>query len=400
MPHNILHVIPYMHPSAGGPPVVVENFITEANHLGHRSQIISTPSYCNGDGRDLQKRLEQFAPTTFLTGLETLPVLSRTGSAKINAHVRQADIVHVHTLWSPLNVSARYACLRHDRPYVLMPHGMLDPYSLSVKALKKFMYLRMFEQHNIANAQRMIYTTSEEDRLAALVGLRLPPGELVPLGARASSASREDLQAQFLARFPQVEGKRRLLFLGRLHPKKGIDRILKCLQCIRRSIPNVLLVVAGDGETHYTRHLRQLVSASALDDHVLFAGRLDGELKWASFAAAELFLLPSRQENFAITVAEAMQMAVPVIISDKVNTWPYVKEARAGVVLDERDINALLSHAIEALLKDDAKRLEMGVQGRRYARERLTWLASARELLNCYEQVLSGVRTQANCDGI
>src|SRR5262249_49668397 len=158
--------------------------------------------------------------------LETLPVLSRTGAAKINAHVRQADIVHVHTLWSPLNVSARHACLRHDRPYVLMPHGMLDPYSLSVKALKKSAYLQLFERHNIAHAQRMMYTTLEEERLADLSGLRLPPGELVPLGASASSASRRELRDQFLARFPLAEGKRSLLFLGRIHPKKGLDRIL------------------------------------------------------------------------------------------------------------------------------------------------------------------------------
>ena len=120
---------------------------------------------------------------------------------------------------------------RHDRPYVVMPHGMLDPYSLSVKARKKSIYLQFFESHNMARAQRMIYTTSEEERLAALAGLPLPPGELVPLGARASSSfDRRPCDAQFLARFPQAEGKRRLLFLGRLHHKKGLDRILNCLQ--------------------------------------------------------------------------------------------------------------------------------------------------------------------------
>jgi glycosyltransferase involved in cell wall biosynthesis len=399
MPYSILHVIPYMHASAGGPPVVVENFIRETNRLGHRSQIISTPSYCNGDQSNLQERLEQLAPTTFLNGLETLPIVSRTGAAKINAHVRHADIVHVHTLWSPLNVSARYACLRHDRPYVLMPHGMLDPYSLSVKALKKSMYLRMFERHNIASAQRMIYATLEEERLAALARLQLPPGELVPLGASASSASRHELRGQFLARFPQAAGKRMLLFLGRIHAKKGLDRILNCLQSVKLSIPNVLLVVVGDGEAHYTRELRQLVSALTLDNCVLFAGRLDGELKWASFAAAELFLLPSRQENFAITVAEAMQMGVPVIITEKVNTWPYVKEAGAGLILDEPEINALLPQAIEALLKDDSTRLRMGVQASRYARERLTWHASAQKLLACYNRVLSSANTNRDCNG-
>jgi glycosyltransferase involved in cell wall biosynthesis len=399
MPYSILHVTPYMHPSAGGPPVVVENFIREANRLGHRSQIISTPSYCDGDKNNLQKRLEQLAPITFLSALETLPSLSRTGAASIDAHVQRADIVHVHTLWSPLNVSARHACLRHDRPYVLMPHGMLDPYSLSVKALRKSIYLQLFERHNIACAQRLIYTTLEEERLAALAGLRLPPGQLVPLGASASSASRDDLRAQFLARFPQVGGKRTLLFLGRIHPKKGLDRILNCLQSLKQSIPNVHLVVVGDGEVHYTRHLRQLVSALSLDDHVLFAGRLDGELKWASFAAAELFLLPSRQENFAVTVAEAMQMSVPVIVTDKVNTWPYVKEAGAGLVLDERDINALLPHAVEELLKDDTTRSEMGTRGSHYARERLTWHASGQKLLACYNQILSSVSTENNCNG-
>ena len=393
MSYNILHVIPYMHASAGGPPVVVENFIAEANRLGHCSEIVSTPGYCDGDEGALRKRLRRLAPTTFLTGLETIPVIGRSGAAQIEAHVRRADIVHVHTLWSPLNVSARYACLKHDRPYVLMPHGMLDPYSLSVKALKKSIYLRFFERRNMARARRMIYTTSEEERLAALAGLPLPPGALVPLGARASAASTEDLRPQFLARFPQAEGKRRLLFLGRLHPKKGIDRILTALQAVRRSIPNLLLIVAGDGEAQYTQDIRQLVSSLALDDHVLFAGHLDGELKWGAFAAAELFLLPSRQENFAITVAEAMQMGVPVVITDKVNTWPYVEEAGAGLVLADRDIEVLLPRAIETLLMDDAARSGMAVQGGRYARDRLTWSASAQKLLARYDQVVSGAGT-------
>jgi glycosyltransferase involved in cell wall biosynthesis len=179
-----------------------------------------------------------------------------------------------------------------------------------------------------------------------------------------------------------------LLFLGRLHPKKGLDRVLNCLRSVKRAIR--LLVVAGNGDDGYTRQIRQLVSNSALEHHVLFAGHLDGE---------QLFLLPSRQENFTITVAEAMQIRLPVVISDKVNTWSYVKEARAGLVLDERDIDGLLPRAIEELLKDDGKRLSMGVQGSSFARARLTWHSSARALLNCYGRVLSTGNTQANCNG-
>jgi glycosyltransferase involved in cell wall biosynthesis len=382
-----------MHPSTGGPPVVVENFVAEARRLGHNSEILSTTKYCRGDERSLKVRLDKLAPTTLLTELQTLPFVSRSANAAIDAHVRRADLVHVHTLWRPLNLAARYACSRHDRPYVFMPHGMLDPYSLAVKALKKSFYLRFFESRNMACAQRMIYTTLEEERLAALAGLRLPPGEIVPLGARTSATSTGDLRLRFLLRFPHAEGKRRLLFLGRLHHKKGLDRILNSLHKVKQAIPDVLLMVVGTGEPQYEKHIRQLVGSSDLDKHVLFTGHLDGELKWASFAAAELFLLPSRQENFALTVAEAMQMGVPVVITDKVNTWPYVEEAGGGLVLAEREVDALLPQAIEALLTDNTTRAKMAMQGSRYARDKLTWHASVQKLLACYYQVLSGRST-------
>jgi glycosyltransferase involved in cell wall biosynthesis len=277
-----------------------------------------------------------------------------------------------------------------------MPHGMLDPYSLSVKGMKKTLYLQAFERHNIASAQRMIYTTPEEQRLAELSGLRMPEGRLIPLGASASAMPRNILRSQFLAKFPRAAGRRILLFLGRLHRKKGLDRILNCLPALKRAIPDVLLVIAGDGDAAYTQHTKQRVSASGLDDCVMFTGRLDGELKWASFASAELFLLPSRQENFAITVAEAMQMGVPVVITDRVNTWPYVKEAGAGIVLAEDDIEVSLGAAIEGLLKDDVERMKMGFHGNVYARERLTWDASAHQLVACYDEVLSPGRMRAH----
>lgn len=92
MPYNILHVVPYMHPSAGGPPVVVENFVVEASRLGHSSEIISTTKFCTGDERSLKARLDQLAPATFFTELETVPFVSRSASEMIDAHVRRADL--------------------------------------------------------------------------------------------------------------------------------------------------------------------------------------------------------------------------------------------------------------------------------------------------------------------
>ena len=137
--------------------------------------------------------------------------------------------------------------------------------------------------------------------------------------------------------------------------------------------------------------LEKRIATQNLESNVLMTGRLDGALKWGAYAAAELFLLPSRQENFAITVAEAMHMGIPVIISDKVNTWPYVKEAGAGVIVDEARLEVGLEKSLLSLLTDFEARKLMGTRGQHYARKNLTWASATTSLLRCYDEVLKEI---------
>jgi glycosyltransferase involved in cell wall biosynthesis len=386
---RILHVIPYMHPSAGGPPVVVENFVRETSRLGHLAEIISTPLLCHGDERILLQRLNELSPTTFLSRSRTFGFLHGSAWRKLTESVRIADVVHLHTLWSPLNVMARRECALHCRPYVLMPHGMLDPYSLSVKRWRKALYLWAIERKNISAAQRIIYTTEEEARLAATKFSSLPKGVVVPLGGDAPADKREELASHFLERFPKGRGRRQLLFLGRLHYKKGLDRILAVLPSIVEAFPDVLLTIAGDGTPDYEAGLNSAIKGRDLESNVMMVGRLDGAEKWGAYASAELFLLPSRQENFAITVAEAMQMGVPVLISNKVNTWSCVKDAGGGIVVEEKRIKSGLEDGILSLLQDCGMRRLMGKRGQEYARRNLTWAGATSRLLKCYEEVVA-----------
>lgn len=128
---------------------------------------------------------------------------------------------------------------------------------------------------------------------------------------------------------------------------------------------------------------------------MLMTGRLDGAARWGAYASAKLFLLPSRQENFAITVAEAMHMGVPVIISNKVNTWPYMKDAGAGVVLDEERIKSGLG---DSMLRDSGTLRLMGMRGQEYARINLTWAGATTRLVECYDEVLTCARPRGpNC---
>jgi len=279
-----------------------------------------------------------------------------------------------------------------------MPHGMLDPYSLSVKRWRKTFYLWTVERRNILEAQRLIYTTAEEARLATTGSLSLPEGVVIPLGGDAPDQNSKELASRFFEKFPKARDRRQLLFLGRLHFKKGLDRILAVLPSIMQVFPDVLLTVVGNGAPEFEKMLKSTITAKGLENSVMLTDRLDGDAKWGAYSTAELFLLPSRQENFAITVAEAMQMGVPVVISNKVNTWPYVKDAGAGIVLDDEWIMNSLEDCILSLLKNrDALRF-MGKLGQDYAKRNLTWSRAAASLVRLYDEVLAcGQPRQLTC---
>src|SRR5262245_16765130 len=156
---RILHVIPYMHPSAGGPPVVVENFVRETGRLGFISEIVSTPLFCQGDQDVILARLNELATTSFVPRPGALAPLYGSLWQRLRESTLRADLVHLHTLWNPLNDMVRRECARQRRPYVLMPHGMLDPWSLSMKSWRKALYLWAIERRNIMAARRIVYTT-------------------------------------------------------------------------------------------------------------------------------------------------------------------------------------------------------------------------------------------------
>jgi glycosyltransferase involved in cell wall biosynthesis len=391
VPMKVLHITPYMHPSAGGPPVVVEKLAELSPAFGWEAAVVTTTLLCAGDAGELETGLKERIPVRFLKadrpklfGLssEALPVL--------DGEVRRAELVHVHTLWHPLNGLARRLCARYGKPYVIMPHGMLDPYSLSVKSLKKRLYLRFFERRNLVNARAMLYTTEEERRLAEKALPWLPAGMVVPLGAGPPPAvPPAELEEMFLRQFPAARGKRRILYLSRLHPKKGLDRLLGALPHVRANCPDAQLVIAGNGDPAFRNELESTVRAALPEGSVLFTGMLQGELKWGAYAAAEMFTLPSRQENFALVVAEAMLMGLPVIITDRVNIWPDVEQAAAGIVLREDNCEAFLPAAIGSLLDPSGAGREMGRRGRELAMRQFTWKNSAKAMTDCYNSILN-----------
>ena len=379
-----------MHPSAGGPPIVVERLCLLAPSDGWDASVITTSLYCDDDGSELQNSLcQRFEATVLPIGKPRF--LKRAYDAKgvVDKAVRGADIVHLHTLWHSLNAIARTACVRHGRKYVMMPHGMLDPYSLGQKPWRKRIYLAASERRNLQGACRLIFTTFLEQQAARESLCWLGPSEIVPLGADVPpDMSRQAARQAFFTLFPEVAHRRCILFLGRIHPKKGLERLLTILPEVIRRHPRTLLIIAGDGEPAHVRDLKSLVQSKNLGSHVLLTGIVQGQAKWAALACAEVFVLPSRQENFAISVAEAMHSGVPVVITKSVNSWPFVEKAQAGFVIDEDNVELTIAKHLDELLRDPEKARCMGRRGQDWAKENFTWSRVARDMTSLYERLV------------
>jgi glycosyltransferase involved in cell wall biosynthesis len=240
------------------------------------------------------------------------------------------DALFVHGLWQAHGAATRTAALETNRPYFVFPHGMLDRQFkrlYPVKHLKKLLYWWIAERAVLRDAAAVLFTCKGEEIMAEGTFWPGPYRRaIVGLGTPEPPAGPEALRAAFYDRVPEMRGKRFLLFLGRLHHKKGCDLLVEAYRRVRPGIP---LLMAGPGlESEFGQALRR--AALGLDIH--FPGMLEGEAKWGALAAAEAFVLPSHQENFGLAVVEALASRCPVLISDKINLAGEIAGDGAGLV--------------------------------------------------------------------
>lgn len=251
----------------------------------------------------------------------------------LQEHGARFDRVIVNGLWQypGFAIWRRFAGTR--TPYFVFPHGMLDPWfkrTYPLKHLKKWLYWPWGEYRVLRDARAVIFT-SEEERLAARKSFWLYRCRetISPLGVEVPRTATAE---EFLARFPDLRGRQIVMFLGRLHPKKGCDLLVDAFVRTAPADDSTVLVMAGPDQTGWAAELKSRPAGSGGENRIFFPGMLEGTLKWSALAAADVFVLPSHQENFALSVAEALACGTPVLISDKVNIWREVSADGAGLV--------------------------------------------------------------------
>jgi glycosyltransferase involved in cell wall biosynthesis len=265
----------------------------------------------------------------------------------LQQHCRSYDVVIAHGLWQYTSLAVWRVLKAAGRPYFVFPQGMLDPWfkrRYRLKHLKKWLYWPWAEYRVLRDATAVLFTADEERRLARRsFWLYRCTERIVHLGTTAPPDQESVRGRWFTEAFPETAGKRVVLFLGRIHEKKGCDLLVRAFAAATKAaLPSERpwhLVFAGPFSTPaYEHRMKRLVREAGLADSVTWTGMLAGDTKWSAFRAADVFILPSHQENFGVAVAEALACGLPALISDKVNIWREVTAADAGFA-EADDVN-------------------------------------------------------------
>jgi poly(glycerol-phosphate) alpha-glucosyltransferase len=294
----------------------------------------------------------------------------------------QPDVVHVHGLWMYYGMINGRICRRSGTPYVVSPHGMLDPWALSNSAWKKKLVRSLTEDRHLARATCLHALCNEEAAGIRALGFRnpicvIPNGVQLPLQG-------PQLPAPWSSEF--AKDSRIMLYLGRLHPKKGLENLLKSwkelfLQKTLHSSP-WKLVVAGWGDPGYDHLLREMASHYDLNQRVLFVGPLFGDAKTAAYQNAEAFVLPSFSEGLPMAVLEAWSHRLPVLMTPQCNLT--VGFSRQAAIEIGTSVEAVLGPAQEFLVLPASEQKMIGENGYRLVCDQFTWTQVSSNLAHVY----------------
>ncbi len=328
---KILHIISTLDPEFGGPSESVR-VLMSFREVGYDGEAVTVDDPASAFLAGFDFPVHALGPATSRFAFS--PAMFRW--VRANAH--RFDGIIVNGLWNFCGVTAMLA-LPAGKPYMVFPHGMLDPYfkrKFPGKHARNWLYWLLVQYWVLRRAYRVLFTTKEESQLATeSFWLHRWRGYVVPYGCSRPPANPVALREAFYAREPKLQGQRLMLYLGRIHRKKGCDLLVKSFVKHASTDPELHLVMAGPDEQGWSAELKVSIAEAGLTDRVHWPSSLMGDAKWGAFYASEVFILPSHQENFGIAVAEALACGRAVLLSSQVNIAPQI--AQDGACLMQPD---------------------------------------------------------------
>lgn len=382
---KICHIIGSLDPAGGGPPQVAARISAAQAHAGHE---VTLAAYDRPDRREAVRAMLEKVPFRDGVRMHELPppagvidrVLARGVGPVLGRIVQEVDVIHCHGVWDPLVLAATRHARRHGRPYVIRPAGMLDPWSLSQKRWKKRLAMAVVYRRMLNGALFLHALNADEADLVGPLQLRCPV-RVVPNGVFLEELRPLPELGAFRREHPAVGDRPFVLFLSRLHYKKGLDYLADAFAQVAGQVPDCHLVVAGPDEGAQGEFERR-IAHHGLQARVHLVGPIYGQQKYSAMVDATCFCLPSRQEGFSVAITEALACGTPVVISRDCH-FPEVATAGAGRVVP---LSAeAVAEALREVLTQPAARQAMGAAGRELVETQFTWPRIAERLVELYQ---------------
>lgn len=387
---KVLHVIPSLSPSRGGPTEVALNLVKYLRQSGVDAEIATT----NDNGAEnaqlldvpLNQRVEYRGVPVWFLPLASPPnqgvsvgrdrgfLFSPAITRWLWQNIRHYDILDNHYLFSYASTCAGAIARWHKIPYTVRTMGQLSPWALAQSHRKKQLYSLLIERHNL-NQAAAIHCTSDGEALDVRNYGITAPTATIPLGVDIPEIQ-PDAKAKLRAKYDIPLDAPIILFLSRLHYKKRPDLLIEAIHTVKSQHPNIYLILAGSGEPEYIEQLKQMLHQLGLADCTRFAGFVTGEDKDLVLQGSDLFVLPSFSENFGIAVVEAMAAGLPVIITPEVQIAPEILQAQAGLIVDGN--RESVASGISQLLASEKQKLSRNAQT--LVKQRYSWPVIAERL--------------------
>jgi len=379
-PLAVLHVISGLDQRLGGPVSVILGLCTAQAAAGIKVSVACTWRFPTH--QQSVEKLEKAGVAVTMIGPAHNPMSWYAGMPQIlEPLIAGVDVVHVHAMWESIEHHASRICQRLHKPYVFTPHGMISPWNMAQHGLRKRLYMAWRARRNLDRAAAIHYTCDVERDLAEGLKLRAP-ALVETLGLDAEDFAVLPPRGGFRAKYPQIGDRPIVLFLSRINYKKGMDILIPAF-AKARAARDAVLVIAGPDMDNYRPTVQTWIDQHQINDRVIFTGMLAGQNRLEAYVDADLFILPSYQENFGIVVIEALACGCPVLISDQVNIHRQITRSGAGVVVPA--LVQPVADALAELLTDDAHRLAMAQKARASVIPSQTWQAIAARWIGHYQ---------------
>ncbi len=382
---RVLHVISSMAVEAGGPPVVCAGLTGALAQRGCSVAIAAASQ----PGDTPAATHPAVAVHTFPCDGTSSYIRSAALDAWLCGNISQFDVVHLHAIWQFPTFAAARACWRAGTPYVVAPHGMLDRYSVYHRSRwKKFLYWG-WREGKVEGRSAGIHCLNRAEIQNAVPWIASMPKFVIGNGVSETEIAQLPPRGRFRAAHPQIGDRPLVLFLSRLHPKKGLDRLIPVWAALVARHPELRLAIAGGGDAAYVAGLDALIVQHGLSEQVLRVGQLQHEKKWEALVDAEVFVLPSHQEGFSMAITEALAAGCVSVVTEECNFEELESEPKCGVVVHGGDMAAFTTE-VEHLLLDSPRRSAMAQAGRELILRDYTWEKVAENMEKLYRFILAG----------